>query len=774
MSPLLKLLKNRLFGFALTAFITFSLALPLLHAVNLAGEAVVLALYALLFAALISAYSLLPLKVRFLVPLLTLTYLILSAILFKGSFAARVLSLGRSLGSGVGFYQAMNLYNDALLPALVLVFALFARLIMEGEPGFALPLLTVPVFMLWFLGGRDKVLVFFPAVMSLPLLYVYTSHHEKEGLLSQKPKAQLTRALVLVLALSLLAFSLTPKQKETKPQFEQLAKDIKTRLEDLFFFTATRNMFTLDSQGYQPMGERGLGGRPDISLKPVMTVKADNRVYLRATALDTYTGRNWYDSLSQQRYGWQSARYDSLKKQLFDIDLPQNERFEVLSADITLLSDMPSTLFVPQRLRALTTGADMVPYYNASSELFITHDLRNGDSYSVRYEPYIAGERRTDALAARLNAGLSPSPDEVIKSYTALPEHLPPDGLIAELALQIVGNETDRYAQAMRVMRYLQQNYAYTIEVPNAPVNQDFAAHFLFELKEGYCTYFATAMTVLARSLGLPARYVEGFLADPQGQGSVTLNGTNAHAWTEIFFPHIGWVVFDATAQPGQNNNQNDNNDNQGNQSPQSDPSPSPSPSPSPEPEEEPVQAPTPTPPPPQDDPSPAPSEMPQNDGATPPEERPPFPWWILLILAFIGLFAWRVRAGNPLRREKRLKTKGAALLMYWQELLLINQANHQGILPHETPLSYAQRVNQGQGQVEAAGLISALIYGQKEPDRTEVNLLRDLYLSAFKSLKWIHKPGLLLCRVVNDLKAQLKGLQSFLKRTLNKKPGRK
>ena len=120
-----------------------------------------------------------------------------------------------------------------------------------------------------------------------------------------------------------------------------------------------------------------------------------------------------------------------------------------------------------------------------------------------------------------------------------------------------------------------------TVLSPAASLKKDFAAHFLFEVMEGYCTYFATAMTVLARSNNLPARYVEGFLADPQGQGSITLNGTNAHAWTEIYFPELGWVVFDATAQQGQSNN-NNNNDNQGNQDPQSDPTPSPSPTPCP------------------------------------------------------------------------------------------------------------------------------------------------------------------------------------------------
>ena len=767
MSRLPKLLSNKHFGFLLTAFIAYALALPLLSAARMPQEAVLAGLYALLFSALIFAHTVLPLKARFIAPLLFLGWVIFSGVLLKGSAAARFVAMARSLASGVGFFQAMNLYSDALLPALMLLLVLFARLIMEGEPGFALPLLTVPVFMLWFLGDKNRVDIFFPSVMSLPLLYVYTAHNSREGLLSEKPRLLLSRALVLVLALSFLAFSMTPKERQTQPRFEQLARDIKTRLEDLFFFTATRSMFTLDSQGYQPMGEKGLGGRPDISLKPVMTVKASGKVYLRGTALDAYTGRNWYDSLSSQRYGWFSGRYDNLKKQLFDIGLPQNERNEVLSAEITLLSDMPSTLFVPQRLRDITVGRDMVPYFNASSELFITHDLRNGDNYAVRYEPYVAGENRTDALARKLKAGISPAPQDILASYTKLPDHLPPDGLIAELAQKITGNEQNAYQKALLIMRHLQKNYAYTIEVPDAPQNQDFAAHFLFEQKEGYCTYFATAMTVLARSIGLPARYVEGFLADPQGQGSVTLNGANAHAWTEIYFPELGWVTFDAAAQPGQDNS--GNSDNQGNQSPEGQPSPSPSPSPSPEPEEEPQTAPTPTPPPP-DAPSPKPTMQPDDDGASPPENRPPFPWWLLLVLALIGFLTWRIVQGDPLRREKRLKSKGAALLMYWQECLNMSRVNKQGILPSETPLSYAARLNSDSALHELADGVSALVYGHQEPDRTQVASARDLYQKAWKSAKWYHKPGLILSRVLRDARAFTPLLQEKMNRVIKLK----
>jgi hypothetical protein len=72
---------------------------------------------------------------------------------------------------------------------------------------------------------------------------------------------------------------------------------------------------------------------------------------------------------------------------------------------------------------------------------------------------------------------------------------------------------------------------------------------FLFEEKEGYCTYFATSMVVLARSIGIPARYAEGFVLPTQKEGSnFVVTNEHAHAWPELYFEGIGWISFEPTA----------------------------------------------------------------------------------------------------------------------------------------------------------------------------------------------------------------------------------
>lgn len=85
--------------------------------------------------------------------------------------------------------------------------------------------------------------------------------------------------------------------------------------------------------------------------------------------------------------------------------------------------------------------------------------------------------------------------------------------------------------------QYLAANTTYSLTPLTPPADEDFVAYFL-ETKTGYCTYYASAMAVLCRSLGIPARYVEGYQL-PEGTQpgeTVTVTQRQAHAWCEVYF----------------------------------------------------------------------------------------------------------------------------------------------------------------------------------------------------------------------------------------------
>jgi len=408
----------------------------------------------------------------------------------------------------------------------------------------------------------------------------------------------------------------------------------------------------------------------------------------------------------------------------------------------------------------------MVAYFNASSELFITHDLENGDQYSFRYEPYIAGEPRTDALAAMLSLAGEGASAQLPGEYTQLPAHLERDGLVINLAQDIAGSIDGAYARGLALTRYLRSNYAYSLSVPDAPENLDFVSHFLFDVKAGYCTYFASALTVLARSIGLPARYVEGFLADPGEAGSVTLSGANAHAWTEIYIQGLGWVTFDPTAGDG------DDNQDGGEQPPPSPPpSPSPSPSPSPEPSQEPEQDSTPSPSPLPEGQTPTPAlPPPEQDAETTNPPGSPFPWLILLLLTLIALLIWRAREETPERREKRLKTPEAILRLYWQAMLESRAMRGEGILPYETPMGYAVRVDAGDAALlRLAAAQSAMVYGRKTPEPETLLIAWERYAASWRRLPWHQKAVLSLRRALRPSAGAVRNAPGRMLRAVRK-----
>ena len=140
---------------------------------------------------------------------------------------------------------------------------------------------------------------------------------------------------------------------------------------------------------------------------------------------------------------------------------------------------------------------------------------------------------------------------EEIYNYLQLPEDIDPR--IAELAEQITAGARNRYDTAARMESYLQNNFGYTLEM-RAGGSQPLA-DFLFNVREGHCEYFATAMAVMLRTRGIATRVVNGF---SQGDYNETadvwvVRQKNAHSWVEDYFPgENAWVTFDPTPFSGQ------------------------------------------------------------------------------------------------------------------------------------------------------------------------------------------------------------------------------
>jgi hypothetical protein len=153
-------------------------------------------------------------------------------------------------------------------------------------------------------------------------------------------------------------------------------------------------------------------------------------------------------------------------------------------------------------------------------------------------------DARDPAMFVR-NSNSRDYPPHLARLYLQLP-HLDPR--VAALAQKITASASSNYARAQEVEYYLKTNFGYTLQLPGVRT-PDPLAYFLFERKKGHCEYFASSMAVMLRSLGIPARVVNGFRGGEYNDltGNYIVRERNAHSWVEAYFPEFGWASFDPT-----------------------------------------------------------------------------------------------------------------------------------------------------------------------------------------------------------------------------------
>ena len=152
-------------------------------------------------------------------------------------------------------------------------------------------------------------------------------------------------------------------------------------------------------------------------------------------------------------------------------------------------------------------------------------------------------------LPAELRTASNDFPRQVTHDYLQLPVV---DPRIPRLAAQVTSAADNNYDKAIALQNYLRTRFAYTLQLPQKQVS-DPLANFLFERKQGHCEYFASAMAVMLRTIGIPSRVVNGFRSDEFNDltGNYVIRAKDAHAWVEAYFPGYGWQTFDPTPGGG-------------------------------------------------------------------------------------------------------------------------------------------------------------------------------------------------------------------------------
>lgn len=274
--------------------------------------------------------------------------------------------------------------------------------------------------------------------------------------------------------------------------------------------------FDLYSLGYGDSDR--LGGPIDLDDEVLMTVEADRALYLRGDVKSLYTGHAWEsDSRDMKRQG-EYAVHEA------DKDSPRylegtNARMRVFPE-----SAQANALFTP--LHAIYIEYDANVWHD---QHYVFYSLRRRNKtapYTVLYKDIDCGEAYDYPLD---------SLPGVYDRYLQVPDTI--TQRTYDLVRDITRDARTVSDKVEAIRQHLADNYTYSLFMTTPPADVDFVEHFLFTEGKGYCTYFATSAAVMCRIAGIPTRYVQGFLLDPDKtdqEGRYRVSGAEGHAWIEV------------------------------------------------------------------------------------------------------------------------------------------------------------------------------------------------------------------------------------------------
>ena len=278
---------------------------------------------------------------------------------------------------------------------------------------------------------------------------------------------------------------------------------------------------TLEQNLLENPDELHVTGSVDLEPVPRFRVASEVPAYWQTRSFDTYTGDGW------RRTG-RAASINPLQ--------PPPGGTKQVEQRFVAEGTMASTPFAWKPLLLGTTAAEIAEV-TSTGELEPTRALEPGEEYELL-------SAVSDWSESDLRDAGEDYPSTIRRRYTDIPEDVPER--LTEKTGEIVEGASTPYEKALAIQQWLEGNKSYSLDVSRP--SWDLADAFVFSMTEGYCTYFATAMTVMLRTQGVPARFVVGYSTGERFRGDEWLvRGLNSHAWVQVYFPGVGWIAFDPT-----------------------------------------------------------------------------------------------------------------------------------------------------------------------------------------------------------------------------------
>ncbi len=313
----------------------------------------------------------------------------------------------------------------------------------------------------------------------------------------------------------------------------------------LFSSAETQGPTTSDYYGGDSLQ---LGGAVRLGDQTVFLVSAPQgrRYYWRSRVFDNYDHGRWTSSADKRLTDSNAPLNIQQEAYLPGARVPVQQTFTMGLTASRLIYTAPQPLRIDLPTR---TDLRYVPDANLAAQDMVVSVIRplqvlyRGDSYT-------ATSLMSNATADQLRQAGTNYPQWVLDGYNSFIPSV--TARTIALANQIVtqANAQTPYDKAKAIETWLRTNITYNESIPQPPVGQDAVDWVLFDYKQGYCNYYASAMVVMLRTMGIPARLAAGFAQgtwNDQEQAFV-VQERDAHTWVEVYFPGYGWVEFEPTA----------------------------------------------------------------------------------------------------------------------------------------------------------------------------------------------------------------------------------
>jgi transglutaminase-like putative cysteine protease len=283
--------------------------------------------------------------------------------------------------------------------------------------------------------------------------------------------------------------------------------------------------------------------RGDFGNDVVMRVRASEPDFWRGQTFADFDGRFWYaDSDLGTRVDGPEVRVSHAVGDPTSLDVGSNRFVQTYFVEI----DQPNVLFAAYRpTRVIFDGA---VWRRPDGALRSDVVLTEGAVYTVVSErPEVTAESLRDQ--GDVAAHLAARPPDRVQRYTEVPAST--TERTRELASSLAASTDTTYDMVRAFESWIGANVVYDLDAPTPAAGVDAVDDFLFSSRRGFCEQIASALAVMLRTQGVPARLATGYLPGERDRlsGVWKVRASDAHAWVEVWFPSTGWQAFDPTAE---------------------------------------------------------------------------------------------------------------------------------------------------------------------------------------------------------------------------------